>query len=164
MKTKNTVVSAMMAALVCVATMIIRLPSPLHGYINLGDGVALLCGWMLPPVYGFMAAGIGSALADLLSGYGIYAPITFIIKGGMALIVRGVSRATSKKLRPFSAKLIGGAVAESVMVGGYLVFESLLYGFVPSLANVPPNAVQGLAGLIVGVILIRIFEKNNIFQ
>lgn len=164
MKTKNTVLCAMLAALVCVATMVIRLPSPFHGYINLGDGIVLLCGWLLPPIYGFLAAGVGSALADVFSGYGLYAPVTFMLKGGMALIVYGISRAMSRNPRPLASKMIGATAAELTMVGGYLVFESFLYGFVPSLANVPANAIQGLVGLIAAMILIRIFEKKNILQ
>ena len=88
---KNTlhkiIMAAMFASLACVATMIIKIPSPLNGYINLGDCVVLLAGWMLSPLYGFLAAGIGSALADVLSGYVMYAPATFIIKGMMALSV-----------------------------------------------------------------------------
>ena len=74
-KTKKIVMAAMFAALCCVATMIIKIPSPLKGYINLGDCVVLLSGWMLSPAYAFLAAGIGSALADLFSGYLVYAPV-----------------------------------------------------------------------------------------
>ena len=84
--TKKIVTAALFASLVCVATMIVKIPSPMKGYLNLGDCVVLLCGWLLSPLYGFLAAGLGSALADLFSGYIIYAPATFIIKGGMALI------------------------------------------------------------------------------
>ena len=62
----------MLAALICVATMVIKIPSPLNGYINLGDCIVLLSGWLLSPVYGFMAAGLGSALADLFAGYVTY--------------------------------------------------------------------------------------------
>ena len=89
MKNKNAtqkmVIAALLAALTCVATMIIKIPSPLKGYMNLGDCVVLVAGWMLSPLYGFLAAGIGSALADLFSGYVVYAPVTFAIKGIMAL-------------------------------------------------------------------------------
>jgi hypothetical protein len=48
------------------------------------------------------------------------------------------------------------------MVGGYLVFEGFMYGFVPSLANVPANAVQGAAGIIFGVLLSCVFDKYKI--
>ena len=65
-RTKKIVMAAMLAALACVATMIIKIPSPLKGYLNLGDCIVLVAGWMLSPTYGFLAAGLGSALADLL--------------------------------------------------------------------------------------------------
>lgn len=50
--TQKIVIAALLAALACVATMIIKIPSPLKGYLNLGDCVILLAGWMLNPVYG----------------------------------------------------------------------------------------------------------------
>ena len=62
--TKNLVFAALLAAVTCVATLVIHTPSPLNGYINLGDCFVLLSGWLLGPVYGFLAAGIGSGLAD----------------------------------------------------------------------------------------------------
>lgn len=162
MKTKKIVLSSLLAALTCVATMIIRLPSPLDGYINLGDGVVLLCGWLLSPIYGFLAAGIGSGLADILSGYVAYAPATFVIKGAMALLAYGIAKSLRTRTRPLIAQLVSGITAEAVMIGGYLLFESFIYGFIPSLVNAPVNALQGLAGLIVGLILVRVFEKHNI--
>ena len=85
-RTKKIVMAALMAALTCVATMIIKIPSPLKGYLNLGDCIILTAGWLLYPGYGFLSAGLGSALADLFSGYVIYAPATFVIKGLMAVV------------------------------------------------------------------------------
>ena len=41
-KTQSMVMAAMLAALTCAATMVIKIPSPLHGYINLGDCIVLL--------------------------------------------------------------------------------------------------------------------------
>ena len=84
-KLKSLILSAMMAALVCAATMAIQIPSPTNGYVNLGDCFVLLCGFILNPWSAFAAAGIGSALADLLSGYPHYAVATFLIKGCVAL-------------------------------------------------------------------------------
>lgn len=162
-KTKKIVLSALIAALVCVATMIIKIPSPLKGYINLGDGIVLIAGWMLSPGYGFFAAGLGSALADLFSGYITYAPVTFIIKGTMALIAFFCFKLMSKKLGKLTSEIIGAVLAEIVMIMGYFVFEGCMYGFAPSAVNIPANAVQGVAGIIIGITLIKVFEKSNIF-
>jgi len=161
-KTKKIVMAALMAALICVATMIIKIPSPLKGYLNLGDCVVLLAGWVLSPAYGFLAAGLGSALADLFSGYVIYAPATFIIKGCVALMAFHGYKISNKKFGNLSSRIISGILAEIMMIFGYYIFEGFLYGFIPSAVNIPANAVQGIAGLILGVLLINLFEHSKI--
>ena len=161
-RTKKIVMAAMLAALACVATMIITIPSPLKGYLNLGDCIVLVAGWMLSPMYGFLAAGLGSALADLFSGYVTYAPATFVIKGLMALIAFYGYKLLHNKIGNLPSRIITGILAEIMMILGYFAFEGFLYGFVPSLVNIPANGVQGIAGLIIGVILIKIFEKTKI--
>ena len=161
-KTKKIVMAALMAALACVATMIIKIPSPLKGYLNLGDCIVLTAGWLLSPTYGFLAASLGSALADVFSGYVTYAPATFIIKGLMALIAFYGFKLLNKKIGNLPSRIVSGIVAEIVMILGYFVFEGFLYGFIPSAVNIPANGVQGIAGLIIGVILIKVFEKSKI--
>ena len=161
-KTKRIVLSALLASLVCVATMLIKIPSPLKGYLNLGDCVVLLSGWALSPVYGFLTAGIGSALADIFSGYIIYAPATFVIKGLMALVAYFTCKVISGKSGNMISRIISGTLAEILMVGGYFIFEGFMYGFIPSAVNIPANAMQGVAGLILGILLVRVFEKSKL--
>ena len=158
-RTKKLVEAALLAALACVATMIVKIPSPLKGYLNLGDCIVLVAGWMLSPWYGALAAGLGSALADLFSGYALYAPATFAIKGGMALVAFAVFRLLRARIGKFPSRLIGGILAELLMVMGYFVFEGFLYGFAPSVVNIPANAVQGVAGIIIGLLLIHPLER-----
>ena len=162
--TRKIVMAALLAALTCVATMIIKIPSPLKGYLNLGDCVVLLAGWMLNPIYGFLAAGPGSALADLFSGYVVYAPATFVIKGLMALVAYYGVKLLHKKIGNLPSRIITGIAAEAIMILGYFVFEGFLYGFVPSVVNIPANGVQGIAGLVLGCILVKVFEKSKLIQ
>lgn len=152
-KTKKLVFSAVLAALACAATMVIKIPTG-TGYINLGDSVVLLCGWLLGPAYGFFAAAIGSALADMFYGYMVYVPATFFIKGAVAAVAFVLSKRTHL--------FISALLAELIMVAGYYVFEGFLYGFGAALVNIPPNLIQGAAGIIVGLLLIKIFKKSNI--
>ena len=127
-KTKQIVTAALFAALACVATMVIKIPSPMDGYLNLGDCVVLAAGWLLAPGYGFLAEGLGSGLADLFSGYAAYAPATFAIKGLMALIAFYGFKALSAKTGSLTARILSGAAAELWMVLGYYLFEGCLYG------------------------------------
>ena len=161
-KTKKIVTAALLSALTCVVTMTIKVPSPLKGYLNLGDGIVLLIGWILSPAYGFLSAGIGSAMADIFSGYVIYAPATFVIKGTMAVLAFYGFKLLNKKLNVTFSKIISGVLAEIFMVLGYFGFEGILYGFVPSVVNIPANAIQGIAGIVIGVVLVKVFEKNKL--
>ena len=161
-KTKKVVMAALIAALACVATMIVKIPSPLKGYLNLGDCVVLAAGWMLSPTYGFLAAGLGSALADILSGYVIYGPATFLIKGMMALVAFHGFKLLHNKCNKLFSRIISGIAAEIVMIVGYFVFAGLLYGFGPAAVNISANAVQGIAGILIGIILVQIIEKSKI--
>lgn len=163
-KTKKIVITALMAALTCVATMIIKIPSPLNGYVNLGDCIVLVAGWMLSPAYGFLAAGLGSALADVFSGYMTYAPATFVIKGVMALVAFYGFTFLRKKLGNLPSGIISGIAAELVMILGYFVFEGFLYGFIPSAVNIPANSMQGALGVVIGVLLAKIFEKSKVLR
>lgn len=160
--TKKLVTAAMLAALTCVATMLIVIPSPLKGYLNLGDCLVLTAGWILPPSYSFLAAGVGSALADLFSGYALYAPATFLIKGLMAWIAYHSFHLLRKQHSPLLCRIISGAAAELMMVLGYFIFEGFLYGFLPSAVNIPANSMQGLAGLIIGTALTKTLEQSKI--
>jgi uncharacterized membrane protein len=105
-KIRKIVFTALMASLICVATMIIKIPTPLHGYINLGDCVVLAAGWLLSPAYAFLAAGLGSAFADVFSGYATYAPATFVIKGLMALIAFYGFKLLHKKMGNLPSRII----------------------------------------------------------
>ena len=105
-------------------------PIPMQGYVNLGDCAVLLSAWVLGPVYGRVAAGTGSMLADLFSGYAHYAPGTFLIKLCMAvaaaLIFRFLRNRPASKL--LLAQGASGLVAEAVMVAGYFGYSCLWLG------------------------------------
>ena len=159
-KVKKLVFSALLAAVVCVATMIIEIPSPANGYVNLGDCFVLLCGWLLGPWYGAAAAGIGSMFADIFAGYLYYAPATLIIKGLMGLVAAVLYRKAASK----AALIVSGVVAEIIMVAGYFCFAAwfLGYGVTGAALSVPGNLVQGAVGLVAGMVLMQIFKRTKL--
>ena len=163
-KTRKIVLSAILAALVCVATYIIKIPFSSQGYFNIGDCVVLLCGWILTPSYAFLSAGIGSALADILSGYIIYALPTFIIKGLMAVCAYYMYKILSCRINIFFARAISGLLGELIMILGYFITEIFMYGLIPAALNIPGSAFQGIVGFILSIILINIFKKNKIIK
>lgn len=160
------VFTGLMAAIVCVATAILVIPLPTSGYANLGDCFVILSGYMLGPVYGALASGIGAGLSDLFLGYGIYAPFTFIIKALMAIAVYYITKIGRDG--SFGKKIlfafISAVIAECIMIGGYFVLESFLYGINGALPNILGNAVQGIFGCISASVAYSVFEKSSLFK
>ena len=152
---KKLLMTALFAALACVATMSIRIPTPgTNGYIHPGDAVVILSGIILGPVWGMLAGGIGSALADLIGGYFIYVPITLVIKGLIALIAGVVYQKIGKTSKTRYTAVILGGVTDIILVdGGYFLCESFMYGAAGAAASIPANIIQGIGGLIIACVL-----------
>ena len=164
--TRKIVICALFMALTAVATMVIQIPSPMDGYVNMGDAFVLLCAFVLGPVYGVIAGGVGSMLADILLGYVIYAPGTLIIKSLVVVVAYFLYRALTKTIKGKTISLVlAGAVAELVMVVGYFLYAMLLMGKgLAAAASIPGNLMQGLAGVIVSTLLFLILDKRNLFN
>lgn len=147
---RKLVLSAMFAALCCVATLVVQIPIA-TGYLNVGEGMCLLSGLVLGPWYGMAAAGLGSGLADLLAGYGIYVPATLVIKALVALTAAQCFRLirANGKLREPAGMLLVQLPAEVVMVIGYYAFETvLLQEPAAAAASVPNNLLQATIGIV----------------
>lgn len=159
-KTVNKMVlTAMMMCMTVVMTMIIRIPVPAtQGYIHLGDCMiffsVLLLGWK----WGAVAAGVGSAMADMFAGYVQYIPITFIVKGLMA-VVMGLFIDFAVKhgfegIKMRIAEIFGMVLGGTFMVCGYYVAEGFMYGsFITPLASIPMNIVQFATGVVLALLL-----------
>jgi len=161
--TSRLVMSALLAALTFLATDLLHIATPL-GYMHLGDTFVLLSGFLLGPLYGGLAAGLGSLLADLVSGYSVYAPGTFVIKFAMAA---GVSRLLPLFLRfrktEKAAAVIAGTIAELFMVICYFFYDILILtlfsGSTPAAAAaataavLPFRAMQGISGCVLACVL-----------
>ena len=160
-KIKTMTLAALLAAFACVATMLIQVPTPTKGYVNLGDCIVNISAWLLGPVYGAAAAGIGSAMADVISGYIVYAPATLIIKGLMAAASFFVYRAVSKKVSSVFSRVVAAVTAELIMVAGYGIFEAIMYGSVATaLLGVGGNLIQGLMGIVSSVVIYEAVIKR----
>ncbi len=162
--TKKIVLTSLLMGLTVVATMFIRIPLPL-GYVNLGDAFVFLSVFILGPIYGTIAAGVGSGLADLF-GYISYAPGTLVIKTIMALIAyllyMLLQKATGK---PIIGEIVGGIAGAIVMAFGYFFYEILFFE-TPAVAivNVPWNLIQGAVGICISTIILRILRKTKFLE
>ncbi len=159
-------VAAMLAALICIATLVVQLPSPVGGYLNFGDVFLLASAWILGPAYGAAASAIGSVLADLLSGYAVYAPATLVIKAAVAAVAALISHAAKKWGTGRLAFALGAAAGELLMVSGYYLYDVFVmgFGFVGAAPNLLMNAVQGAVGAIFGCLLIHVAARTKVLS
>ena len=167
----------LLATLTCIATMIIKLPTPDGGYVNLGDGFVIACGIIFGPIYGAVAAGAGSSLADLINGYSHIAPATFIIKAFTAtaasMCYRLLTRRHISERYSYINVSIAGSVGELFMMIGYFsytffftIYESgrLNRSIVQSAASdaasgIPYNLLQTAAGIAIAVIMTPLLAR-----
>ena len=152
---KKLVLAALMAALTYVATSIVQIPSPMQGYVNLGDCIVLLSGWILGPWWGAAAGGIGSMLVDLIGG-------TLVIKGCMALVAALIVKAMKESKASY---VISAVVSEVIMVAGYFGYASLLLGKGwGAAASIPGNLVQGAMGMVIGLVLLVVLKRSKALE
>lgn len=128
--------TAVLTAIVFVLTAYLHIPSHV-GFVHIGDGVIYLAACMLPLPYALFVGAVGGALADLLSGFAIWAPGTVIIKAF------GVLFFTRKRNFISVRNALGLIPASMVCVVGYYVYDALIIGnFVSALAGIPGYAMQ----------------------
>lgn len=151
-----------MTVVVLITTYLIKLPIPGSvGYFNFGDVVIVFAALMLGRKGGFLAGAIGASIADIISGFAMWAPLTFVAKGLEGFLC---GFAKGKKGIPYHIYPLIGTI---IMAAVYFVGEYLIpnYGGPASaVAELIPNIIQAGGGYIGGKILfemyVRIFEEN----
>lgn len=150
--TREVAASGVMAALVCVTTMLITIPIPAtQGFFNIGDAMIMVAALTFGPIVGGIAGGIGSSLADILGGWYNYAPFTLIIKG-IEGVLTGYIIARSKK-QNLLVLILAWVVGGLEMVAGYFTAQAfaLGYGIAGASVEAPFNFVQMAVGGLVGI-------------
>jgi uncharacterized membrane protein len=100
--------SALMTALVTVLTVLFQIYVPAtQGYFNFGEVGVYITAGLFGPIIGGFAGGFGSMLADLATGYVIYAPGTLVIKGLEGLIVGYLSFSFRNRFLPKRLRVLG---------------------------------------------------------
>lgn len=155
-RAKTLVYGALGIALVALATMGIQIPVPqTRGYINLGDTVIFVFAMLFGARIGALAGGVGSALADLLTGYAHWAPFTLVIKGIEGLLV-GLLASGEKS---YPVRVLVGLLGGLVMVSGYFLAEVVLYGFGAALAELPGNFIQAGSAVAIGPLVVLALQR-----
>ena len=147
--------AGVMIALVCVLTMwgrVMFIPAT-EGYIHLGDVMANFVALSFGPWLGLVAAGVGMAIADAI-GFPLYIVPTLIVHGLQGLVVGYVG---SRKDWP--TMVVAAVIGQLIVMGGYFLVQALLFGIAPALTELPWNGLQGLVGVVGGVLLVLLVRR-----
>ena len=174
-KSDNTLIfvtTAMMTAMVMIATTFFKIPNAM-GYIHLGDGFVLLAAIILPKKYACFAGGVGAGLADIYGGYAVWAPWTLVIKIVMVLIVQLFFDFLTKRASngkhiakiagiPF-AELFAYVLAVLWTVSGYYVAQGFISGnWIAPVTDVPGNVLQASVGAVIAILVSVALGKTSL--
>ena len=167
-KTKSLVSSSMLIALVLVATYI-HFPSPFSlnsgGLIHLGNIMLFVAAIVFGKYQGAVAGAFGMGLFDLLSGYGVWAPFTFVIRGVMGFIIGYFAHGKDRNGNNLVWNIVGLVIASVWMVLGYFVTNIILYNNVPAaISSIPGDLTQLAFGFIAGLPIATAVKKTKLFD
>lgn len=158
--TREIAISAVMAALVCVATLLIQVPIPAtKGVFNVGDVFVVVSALTFGPIVGFIAGGFGSSLADLLGGWYFWIPFTLVIKGVEGFLV-GAIMVLDEEGAETKTRILAWLVGGLEMVIGYFLVQYYIYGFGAALTELPFNIIQMTVGGIIGIPLSIVITRR----
>lgn len=159
------VYTALFAALIFVGTQFVRIPLP-FGYFNFGDCFILLSSVIIGGPYAVVASALGAVLADILSGYAIYVPATLAVKTCMVIAVIWIEKISENKKRKGKTAffILAAVVAELIMMGGYYIYDSALYGFAGAGLSVLGNSIQGFCAVIISTLVVKTLEHGGILK
>ena len=119
----------LMAAIVFVVNYL-RIPF-MGTQLHMTNALCVLCGLLFGPASGFLAAGIGSGLYDIVAGWGAECIITFVNKGAIALIAGLIGYRAARKDKPAAAdhaKIILGSVLGSLTYVALYMLKTFVSG------------------------------------
>lgn len=152
------VATALFTAMIFVLTRFVSVPVA-TGYVHFGDALVYLVASVMGGPWGFFAAAVGEALADVAAGWIAYAPATLIVKALIALPFALVWKKSDKVLTPLNALLT--IPAGVITVAGYFVADMIIdksYAFV----NIPGNVIQAVGSAVVFFVLAAAFDAAKL--
>lgn len=167
-RTLDLVVTAMLIALVFVATLLLNIKLPITangGLVHLGTGMLFVIAIVFGPKKGAIAAAVGMGLFDLFSGWTLWAPFTFLTRGLQGYIVGKIAWSKGRNGHSSSFNLLAMILSVPFMLGGYYICETVLFSswIVPA-ASIPGNIVQNVVGIGVALPVCIVLKKISVFK
>ncbi|MDO4262038.1 MAG: ECF transporter S component [Eubacteriales bacterium] len=143
-------VTGVCVALTFIATGFVNIRLPIAangGLVHLGNVPLFLAAIIFGKRTGALSGAFGMALFDLMGGWVLWAPFTFVVAGLMGWTVGAVT----EKRTGFGWNAAAIAAACVIKIAGYYIAEGIIYGnWVTPVLSIPGNLVQiGVAAVLV---------------
>lgn len=150
--TKDMVETALLTALVFVATAFINIRLPIiasGGLVHLGTVMLFVSAIVFGKEKGAIAGAVGMAIFDLSSGWALWAPFTFVVRGIMGYMVGAITWSKNKEGNNLVYNILAIILSGAWMIVGYYITEGILYGnWLSPVASIPGNVTQIVIGLV----------------
>ncbi|RLQ94588.1 ECF transporter S component [Falsibacillus albus] len=167
-KTFDLILTAMLIALVFVATIFLNIRLPIAangGLVHLGTAMAFIASFLFGPRKGAIAGAVGMGLFDLVSGWTLWAPFTVVARGLQGYIAGKIAWSNGRNGNSAAFNLLGAIVSAPVMLAVYYICEGILYGsWIGPVASIPGNIVQNVVGIIIAIPISAALKKMRYFK
>ena len=167
-RTFDLIITSMLIALVFVATILLNIKLPITangGLVHLGTAVLFISAILFGPKKGAIAGAVGMGLFDLVSGYALWAPFTFLTRGLQGYIVGKITWSNGRNGSSIALNLFATIISIPFMLGGYYICEAVIFSswIIPA-ASIPGNIVQNVVGLCIAIPVSVVLKKIPFFK
>lgn len=146
--------SAVFAAAVAVVTMSISIPVGL-GYLNFGEVVIYTAAFLFGGVVGGLSGGIGAAAADVILGFAMYAPITFVAKGIEGYVVGRIAGESTR------SKIVAVGIGAPFMIAAYVLARAYFEGIPAAIfQELPIDIIQAVVGFAIAYPISQVLQDR----
>lgn len=123
-RTFDLILTGMSIALVFVATLLLNIKLPITangGLVHLGTAMLFVISIVFGPKKGMIAGAIGMGLFDLVSGWTLWAPISFLARGLQGYLVGKIAWSNGRNGNSVGFNIFAAIVSVPFMLAIYYV-------------------------------------------
>lgn len=167
-RTFDMIQTALCIALVFVATLFLNIKLPIAangGLVHLGTAMLFITSILFGPKKGAITGAVGMALFDVISGWTLWAPFTFLTRGLQGYLVGKIAWSGNRRGKSLLFNILAVILSVPFMLAGYYLCERVLYGsWILPAASIPGNLVQNVIGIIVAIPVCAMLKKVPVFK
>lgn len=163
MKVKELTRYALFIAIIFISTYMIQITLPLPGnggLIHAGNIALFTIAIVFGKKYGAISGAVGMTLFDLVSGWTLWAPGTFVIRFACGYVIGAIANSKGYNGRSRNRNALAMLAGSIIIVAGYYLYQVILYkSWILAAGSIVGDIVQSVVGAAVTFILVPYLIK-----